>query len=136
MALQSDQANISVITARIIELVLGMSLEERRVLLKEIEDRQGQGQGKRQFPRARFFGDVDFATRNRLCKGFIHNISLNGVFIETRESFSVGQQITLAFNLPSGQDHIKIKGEVVRILSPGIGVKFNAAINRSRIKAP
>ena len=43
MALQSDQANISVITARIIELVLGMSLEERRVLLKEIEDRQGQG---------------------------------------------------------------------------------------------
>jgi hypothetical protein len=134
MALQSDQANISVITARIIELVLGMSLEERRVLLKEIEDRQGQG--KRQFPRALFFSDVDFATRNRVCKGFIQNISLNGVFIETRESFSVGQQITLAFNLPSGQDHIKIKGEVVRILSPGIGVKFNATINHSRIKAP
>ena len=134
MTLHSDQSNISVITARIIELVLGMSLEERRVLLKDIEDKQGQG--KRQFPRARFFSEVDFATHNRVCRGFIQNISLNGVFIETRESFSVGQQITLAFNLPSGQDHIKIRGEVVRILSPGIKVKFNAAINRSRIKAP
>ena len=134
MAPHGKQSNISAITARIIELVLGMSLEERRVLLKEIEDRQGQG--KRQFPRTRFRGDVHFAARNRFFRGFIQNISSNGAFIETREAFSVGQPITLAFSLPNGQDHIKIKGEVVRILAPGIGVRFDATINHSRTKTP
>ncbi len=122
-----EQFNMSAITARIIELVLAMSLEERRVLLKQIEEKQGQG--KRQFARTRFVRDVDFATSNRVCKGFIQNISLNGVFIETRESFPVGQQITLVFSLPNGRNHIKIKGEVARVLSPGIGVKFDRTIN-------
>ena len=119
--------NISVITARLFELILNMPYKNRKVLLKQLEDEQTTG--KRQSPREKYFKDVDFATKDRVFRGFIQNISADGVLIETGETVEIGQDIILAFELPKLEKHIKIKGRVARILpNGGFGVKFDTRI--------
>ena len=124
----AQDPNISVITARIFELILQMPTIERQVLLTELEERLQKG--KRKSPRRKYFKDVDFATRDRVFRGFIHDISADGVLIQTSEALSVGQDITLAFQLPNTSDHIKVRGKIARLLpSGGFGVKFDKPID-------
>jgi len=51
------------------------------------------------------------------------NISPNGVYIETVETFEVGQLITLALPFKNGKK-FKIKGEVVWADGKGFGIRF------------
>ena len=119
--------NISVITARLFDLILKMPTLERQALLEELEDRLHKG--RRTAPREKYFKDVDFATKDRVFRGFIQNISADGVLIETSESLSIGQEITLAFELPNTKEHVKISGKIARVLPDGgFGVKFNSSI--------
>ncbi len=46
------------------------------------------------------------------------------MFIETSESFSIGQEITMAFSFSNDHRPSKFTGEIVRIKPNGIGVKF------------
>lgn len=120
--------NISVITARLFELILQMPTIERQVLLEELEERQKKG--KRKSPREKYFKDVDFATKDRVFRGFIHDISANGVWIEASETLSSGQEITLAFELPNTNEHVKIKGKITRVIpNGGFGVEFDNTID-------
>ena len=119
--------NISVITARLFDLILKMPTVERQALLEELEDRMHKG--RRTAPRERYFKDVDFATKDRVFRGVIQNISADGVLIETSESLSIGQEITLAFELPNTSEHVKLSGKIARVLPDGgFGVKFNSSI--------
>ena len=122
----SSEPNISVVTARLFEIILDMPFKDRRILLKELEEKHSQG--RRKFARKPYFMPVDFATPNRAFSGFIQNFSSGGLLIETRESLSVGQQLTLSFMRPKSRDYVKVGGEVVRTVPDGCGVKFNANI--------
>ncbi len=124
-----DELNISVLTARIIEIVLGLPLDERRTLLKYLEEKHIAG--RRKYLRKTYFMDVTFATPERVSSGYIQNISSDGLFVETREPVSVGQQITLSFRLPNSDEHIKIGGQIARVSSDGIGVKFRMNLDDS-----
>ena len=122
----SNKPNISVVTARLFEIILDMPFKDRRILLKELEE--SHSQGRRKFARKPYFMPVDFATPDRAFSGYIQNISSGGVLIETREPLSVGAQLTLSFMRPKSRDYVKVGGEVVRTLSDGCGVKFNTHI--------
>jgi hypothetical protein len=67
---------------------------------------------------------VDYATRDRTYKDFILNISIGGVFIETRTFLGSGQKVAMSFPLPNCKKHVKITGEIVRTSLHGVGVKF------------
>jgi hypothetical protein len=67
---------------------------------------------------------VDYATRGRTYKDFIQNISIGGVFIETRTFLGSGQKVAMSFPLPNCKKHVKITGEIVRTSLHGVGVKF------------
>lgn len=121
-SISPEELNISVVTARIIELVLAMPIDERRTLLKYLEEKQIAG--RRKYARRTYFMEVNFATPNRASSGYIQNISSDGLFVETKEPLSVGQRITLSFKLPNSDEHIKINGEIVRVSLQGIGVKL------------
>ena len=124
----SKDPNISVITARLFELILQMPTIERQVLLEELEEKQKKG--KRKSPREKYFKDVDFATKDRVFRGFIHDISASGVWIEASETLSAGQEITLAFELPNTNEHVKIKGKIARVNpNGGFGVEFDNTID-------
>jgi len=127
MASRESPTNIAVITARLIELILEMSLEDRCELLSELDDRRLKG--RRKFHRKNYFMDVDVATAKGVFKGFIQNISSDGALIDTDESLVVGQDIIMAFALPDNKGPIKIKGEVSRILPKAVGVRFSTAVD-------
>ena len=122
----SSEPNISVVTARLFEIILEMPFKDRRLLLKELEEKHSQG--RRKFARKPYFMPIDFATPERAFSGFIENISSGGLLIETRESLSVGQQLTLSFMRPKSRDYVKVGGEVVRKIPDGFGVKFHAHV--------
>jgi Tfp pilus assembly protein PilZ len=103
-----------------------MPFKDRRILLKELEERHSQG--RRKFARKPYFMPVDFATPDRAFSGYIQNISSGGLLIETREPLSVGQQLTLSFMRPKSRDYVKVSGKVVRTLPDGCGVKFNTHV--------
>ena len=121
------EPNISVVTARLFEIILDMPSKDRRHLLKELEAQHSQG--RRKFARKPYFMPVDFATLDRAFNGHIQNISPGGMLIESRESISVGQQLTLSFMRPKSRDFIKVSGQVVRTVPEGFGVKFNAHVD-------
>ena len=109
-------------SARLIELILKMSDEEQQNLLIELEEKLSVR--KRKHDRKSYFSVVDYNALEAAHTGFIENISAGGVFIGTSRSFSVGQEISMAFPLPVSQEHVTMDGEVVRVNAEGIGVKF------------
>jgi len=57
-------------------------------------------------------------------RDFIQDISEIGLFIKTSNIFSVGQTIVMTFISPDQQKPYKINGEIIRVHTDGIGVKF------------
>ena len=114
--------NKSSVTARLLEVIKAMSEDEQLALLKELEERLFKG--RRKHEREPFFMAVDYSTKDRFYKDYIQDISAGGVFIETRIPFRAGQEVSLTFPLPNYQKYIKIMGEVARVTTRGIGVKF------------
>jgi Tfp pilus assembly protein PilZ len=119
------QSNESSITARLIELIKNMSEDEKRALLKDLEEKPFEG--RRKHVRKIFLTAVDYLTQDHVYKDFIQDISTGGVFIQTNMPFTVGQEVSLTFPLPNYQKHVKIVGEVVRSSPQGVGVKFKVA---------
>lgn len=86
---------------------------------------------QRQHARTIRLVEVDFVVQDRAYKGFIFNISDGGAYIETRETFEVGQKLVLAFPSPNSKKHVKKTGAIVRTDSNGIGVKFEPKLGVS-----
>lgn len=127
---QSNKLNISVITTRLVDLILKMSAKERQTLLNELEEKYKKG--NREFSRKDYKKEVDFVLNERIFRGFIQNLSASGMFIETSGSFSEGQRIILTFELPEPGEHIKVSAKIVRLIpGVGFGVKFNKVIEVS-----
>ncbi|MCK5853295.1 PilZ domain-containing protein, partial [bacterium] len=80
--------NISVVTSKLIGLILKMPLEDRRRLLTEVE-RNHEGQKnfiRRKHDRQDYLIHVDYTVKDRFFKGFAVNLSANGAFIESPKS--------------------------------------------------
>ncbi len=114
--------NESSVTARLLKVIKKMSENEQLTLLKELEERVFKD--RRKHEREPFFMVVDYSTEDRFYKDYIQDISAGGVFIQTRMPFRAGQDVSLSFPLPNYQKYIKIMGEVARVTTRGIGVKF------------
>ena len=111
------------VQTRLIQIIIAMSDPEKRNLLKKLEENLFPE--KRKHPRDPSLIPVECSSGDEVCfTDFIQDISDAGVFIQTDGHFFVGQQITLTFTLPMASKDISVNGEVVRIDSRGIGVKF------------
>ncbi len=116
-----DQANSADMTDQIIALIENISDERKLYLLALLKKWHGQ---KERLPRKDCLIPVDYTTQDRMFSDFIQDISASGVFIETKEPFLVGQDITLTFTILSEENPFKITGEIVRTDTQGIAVKF------------
>ena len=128
MATHDGQSDESMLTDQIIKLVKNMSLDDRRSLLRELKERQGKE--KRSDLRRSYPMDVNYVSEGNVYQDFIQDISPGGVFIETEEPFTIGQEISMAIPSSNHQKYIKIKGKVVRITPQGIGVEFQKKFTR------
>jgi Tfp pilus assembly protein PilZ len=110
------------IRALIIKEVSRMPDVEIRQFYKEIQKKQHDR--FRKHDRKDFFMIIDYNVNDRYHRDFIQDISESGVFIKTSQTFSTGQKVQMTFMSPDYRKPFKIKGEVVRIHTDGVGVKF------------
>ncbi len=66
---------------------------------------------------------VEFIVNERSYFGSIRNLSGGGAFVDTTQSFSVGQDISMTYSFIYGEENRN--GQVTRSTYQGIGVKFN-----------
>jgi len=112
-------------------LILQMGEDERLKLLNQLETAlyEEDIDRNRDEPRKNYNKEVSFDFENYTYTGIVTNISTTGAFIETPESFKIGQMIMV--NIPDTHDKspVRLAGEIIRIEPEGIGVKF---ISKSR----
>ena len=107
---------------RLITVISAMSEDEQNALLEELLERQSQK--KRKHPRKDCLLVVNYSNRGRAFQNFIQDISLEGLFIETREAFSVGDELAMTITYTNEQRPFKISGTIKRVVPGGIGIKF------------
>lgn len=110
------------VSTRLPELIDMMSDDQLSNLLEYAEELYGKK--KREHERYSCLITTDCVYQSRAFNDFIKDISFGGVFIETSESFSQGEEITLTISFSHYSKPFKITGEIVRIAPSGIGVKF------------
>ena len=125
MADIENKVDESGVIDRLHELIKKISKEEQQALLDELEERLFKKNRKHE--RKPFLTMLDYSTESGSYRDFIKDISIGGVFIETRTPFSFGEVILMTFLLPEYEKKIKIHGEIVRIEEQGIGVKFKTS---------
>ena len=81
---------------------------------------------RRQYLRKPCLMAVDYSSDGIVHKGFITNISANGVFVEAAKTADVGRHITLTFSSPGYDVPIKITGRIVWNAQEGIGIALAA----------
>jgi len=79
---------------------------------------------RRERQRKYYFVAVDYSADGRSYRDFIQDVSLGGVFIETRESFSEGQEILMILPILGRERPIKVDATIARTEPRGVGVKF------------
>jgi hypothetical protein len=122
-----DKDNISVVTTRLITIILEMSLTERVELLEELENSRHR-RSRRKYPRAIYLSEVEIYAQGRSQRGVIKNMTPEGMFIRTDRILFKGEPIKVTFKLPNSEDLIQISAVVVRNLPDGIGIKFKLPI--------
>ena len=94
--------------------------------------RVGEFQGwqdLRKHPRISYPKAVFFTSQDQYYQGFIYNISRGGVFIETKDIFTVGQIIKLVIPGTKIDNGVMLKAKIVHCSETGVGVTFKGKIN-------
>ena len=97
---------------------------------KSLEKDSDQIKDLRKHSRKFFNKPGTFRFENKFYDGFISDLSLNGCFIENRESFKIGQILELAIPGTILSQNKRLKVEVARLSPIGIGVKFKSVIKK------
>jgi len=120
--MENDKLDRNEVRAFIFGIIDSMSDEEMRQLLKDLEERQNKE--RRENNRKDFLTIIDYNVGDRYYRDFIQDINGTGVFIKTSQTFSVGQSILMTFMSPDNQKPFRINGEIVRVNTDGVGIKF------------
>lgn len=110
------------VSSRLSELIEKMDDDQLACLLEAAEGLFGKK--KRIHERVECLITADCVYQNRAVNHFVKDISLGGVFIETSESFSEGEEITMTLSFSHHLKPFKITGIIVRSTPNGIGVQF------------
>lgn len=127
MIISQEQSDRYALIGRLVELIHQLPGDRLKKLLDQLEKMiiaEAKKEGERKNVRISCLISVDYADAERVFKDYIQDISAGGVFIKTRESFSMGEEIVLSMSLSGEGNAFKIPAEVVRKAPDGIGVRF------------
>lgn len=79
---------------------------------------------QRQHERKDLLYVLDYTVDDKYYRDFVEDVSESGLFVRTKNEFRAGQKIKMTFFAPNMERPLKIRGEIVRILPEGVGVKF------------
>lgn len=111
----------------IFKLVIDLPDEQQSVLLKQLEKSAHpvSRDDRRRHSRKACLMPVKYSVQDRLFKGYILDISMHGVFIETSDYFFSGQEIIMTFSVPHYQKPLTVTGEIVWSSQNGMGIIFS-----------
>ncbi len=111
---------------RLVELIYKMPRDEQISLLNKLEHYQlGEPNYRtRKYERSQCVISVDYESLDEAFKDYIRDISPSGIFMESEETFTLGEEIVLSINFSDSGNPFRIPTEVVRTTSEGIGLKF------------
>jgi Tfp pilus assembly protein PilZ len=89
--------------------------KEQKNKIQEIDSRK--------HTRKAYVQPVLFAANDQIMKGTTKNLSLSGIFLQTKNDFEVGQKIILSLPTKS-KKRLKLRAEVIWFNEEGCGVKF------------
>jgi hypothetical protein len=125
MANLDDKTSLSEVTNRIFRIISNLSETNRLKALRYLEKlQQTQLSEKREYERKHFSIYAVCSAGNFSFKDFIRNISLGGLFIETKTPLDVNVELSIRFLHSDVVPLIKASGEIVWVDIKGAGVKF------------
>jgi Tfp pilus assembly protein PilZ len=125
------------VSTQLSKLIVEMSEDQQIILLEQLESMpvvempertvslEGNESSMRENPRKPCLINANYSIQNKDYKSYILDISIGGVFIETNEKFTIGQQIVLNFSLPNTKNPFKLTGTISWGSPRGFGVKFD-----------
>ncbi|MFP4193320.1 MAG: PilZ domain-containing protein [Desulfosalsimonas sp.] len=121
---------VSPLSSDLVDFVLELSPRQQRELLSELKSRRASA--RRKFSRRPYRHTVQFTVQGKLFNGFFKNVSDSGAYVETLKSdlnqLGPGEKVTMSFEHPYNNRHIKRTGEIARTGSDGIGVRFHSLL--------
>jgi len=90
----------------------------------------------RKHPRKHLYRSVLLSSKNHYFEGFINNLSKNGMFIETKDNFAVGQVVRIVIPGTKIDNGTMLKSEVKHLGRKGIGVQFKSLLKIKTKSAP
>ena len=105
---------------QLIELISKMTDGEQEKLLEALKKRRPE----QREVRMETYTETIFTIYDKDYKGVILDLSLSGLFIETDEHFSIGQEIIVNWTKFQDAKTIKVRGRITRVEPNGIGVQF------------
>ena len=116
---------------RLLEIISSMPETEKRDLLEVLEIMQAsKPTERRENQRKSPLTNTGFLMHEVVLKDCIQNISQTGAFIETTQSFSVGQRLSMVILLAGNDEPMQLNGTIVRADSYGVAVEFDEAISK------
>jgi hypothetical protein len=124
MSIDKDQINELDITSRLLDIITSMGEDEQADLLEKLEE--WRSNDKRGRPRRSYFMPADYVIDEKKAKGLVKNLSLSGAFLNPSEvtSLFIGQEVLLMIPYPDNDRTVRVVGEIVRIDSQGVGIRF------------
>ncbi len=81
------------------------------------------------------YGDkifVEYDTDDGSYSTYVNGFTNEGVFLETTEAFTIGQEIMLSFSIPGDLDSFMLTGQVVKRSAKGIELNFQELSERQK----
>jgi len=75
---------------------------------------------------------VEYDTDDGSYSTYVNTFRADGVFLETTEAFTIGQEIMLNFSIPDDSDTFMLTGQVLKRSSKGIQVVFQELSERQK----
>jgi hypothetical protein len=113
-----EKMSVSKATSTLINIILNMSPTDIIETLNELEERQRKAEMNDRV-------EVLFAVDNRFCRGLASTVNSRGLYIETHEKLSKGENITLSFENKKDSKQVKTSGKVIRVDKKGIEIEFS-----------
>ncbi len=105
------------------------SLGESRVSPDNHDDTQKPIE-KRRYARRPFGKATVLASRNRLIRGIVKDISKGGMLIEAADGITVGEHLNLAITAVDRQRDFTVRGEIVRVDPNNLAIRFERLIKK------
>jgi len=126
------------VTSHLFKLIVEMSEDQQLILLEQLGNfveaepaertlsLEGNEPSMRENPRKPCLINANYQIRDRDFRSYILDISIGGVFVETKSRFKLGEAVILNFSLPDAPEPFSVRGIIAWSGPDGFGVKFDA----------